>query len=487
MLFIIAFLVLILIIEFQVNTKYGFNQADEGYLYLGTKMVSKGKVPISDFRAYDPGRYYLCSIGFKLLGKNIFSHKLTLTILRFISIALISTIIYFITESYIVPLVAILFLIFGEPRYFKNNELFFLISCIGINLTFISGQSDTLFMMAGAYTGIALFFGLNFALYAFVSHLFVILIFKDLSIYNSFYYFSGGVVGLLPNIYLSLKNKRYIAAYYKRKIAPIFERKSSNLPLPHPWLWQQKRYKNEVIEKVQHWYMSFIFTLMLPVSICTFLFAYTFESKFSNILLSLSLTSVIYFHYAYARSCIGHVLAISAPFNMQLLLLAHTYQSIVLWLITIVSLCFLAKISISRHWLKISKPRNELFSFLSNCDDEFFVSKNVLNLLNLLKEKLAIYNKDEVGFLPLMPMFYSLFDKEPIIYDTFCVYPATKQQQHQMLSDLLNIKFLCILNTPLDGKEQLKFSQTYPEVWHTINKHFTQTHIYKNYHIFERC
>src|SRR6266545_4510165 len=80
---------LLVIIFFLLQGNVGLDIADEGFLWYGTIRTALGEVPIRDFQAYDPARYYWGALWFKVIGNNgIIALRISEALFQFLGLSL---------------------------------------------------------------------------------------------------------------------------------------------------------------------------------------------------------------------------------------------------------------------------------------------------------------------------------------------------------------------------------------------------------------
>ena len=69
--------------DFSLVAHKGLHLMDESYLWYGVWRTSLGEVPIRDFSAYDPGRYYWGALWVGLFGDGIVAMRFSSAVLKF--------------------------------------------------------------------------------------------------------------------------------------------------------------------------------------------------------------------------------------------------------------------------------------------------------------------------------------------------------------------------------------------------------------------
>jgi len=63
------------------------------------------------------------------------------------------------------------------------------------------------------------------------------------------------------------------------------------------------------------------------------------------------------------------------------------------------------------------------------------------------------------------------------VYDTFCLYPASDAAQAGMIEGIERapVRVAIVSDAPVDGREELRFSRTHPQVWAHLHANFEST------------
>lgn len=245
---ILAISVFVILMSFLWQGNKGFNLWDEGFLWYGVQRVLLGEVPIRDFMAYDPGRYYWSATLVSIFGDSgIMSVRAAVAIFQalglFVGLLLIAQstkgrdkadILFWIISAAILAL-------WMFPRH-KLFDISISIFLIGILTYLVSNPIPKRYLIAGICVGLIAVFGRNHGVYGAVGSLGVIAWLNiknrsDTGFLKGFVLWSVGVaIGFLPIIFMALLIPGFAVAFWE-SVRFLFEQKTTNLPLPVPWPW----------------------------------------------------------------------------------------------------------------------------------------------------------------------------------------------------------------------------------------------------------
>ena len=219
----------------------GLNLTNEGYLWYGSVQTLAGKVPMRDFRSYDPGRYYWCAGWMKLLGEGIISLRISNAIFQTIGLTLGLLAIRRVIRSWLLMVVAgSILLMWMTPRY-KVIDSSLAMAGVFFAVRLLEKPSSRRFLISGIFVGLAGFLGRNHGLYNFLAFLTLILFIRyklekvDL-LKSAFVWFIGILIGYSPMLIMMLT----ISGLFESFLYPfgkMLRLGSTNLPIPVPWPW----------------------------------------------------------------------------------------------------------------------------------------------------------------------------------------------------------------------------------------------------------
>lgn len=158
----------------------GFNLWDEGFLWYGVQRVLLGEVPIRDFMAYDPGRYYWSAALLSIAGDNgIMSVRIAGAIFQglglFVGLLLVAQTTKA-KDKFNIPFIIIsaaTFVLWMFPRH-KLFDISLSIFLVGILTFLVSNPKPKRYFLAGVGVGLVAFFGRNHGMYGAIGSLGVI-------------------------------------------------------------------------------------------------------------------------------------------------------------------------------------------------------------------------------------------------------------------------------------------------------------------------
>lgn len=206
-------------------------------------------MPILDFMAYDPGRYYWWSAALlNITGDNSIM-GLRAAVAIFQALGLFTGLLLIARSGksetkysalfWIISAVTLAMWMFPRHKLFDISISIFL---IGVLTYLVSNPIPKRYFIAGTCIGLITVFGHNHGMYGAAASLGVIAWLNiknrpDLGLMNGIVLWGIGVaIGFLPIVFMVLLIPGFAVAFWE-SIRFLFEQKATNLPLPMPWPW----------------------------------------------------------------------------------------------------------------------------------------------------------------------------------------------------------------------------------------------------------
>jgi hypothetical protein len=465
--------------SFALQGHQGVNLGDEGYLWYGVQRTVAGEVPLRDFQSYDPGRYYWSAAGTFLFGDGLVALRLSETVFQVLGLwagLLVASRV----EGDFLQLLAVGLML--TLWMFPSHKLFdhtLLLCGILIAVQMIEEPSPARIFMAGFFVGLCVFFGRNHALYNFVAQasLLLFLHFKLgplLSMSHLGMWVGGIMAGFVPAIAMFVGVPGFFARYIE-SIEWIF-RHGTNAALPIPWPW--RFWPNSAARTTQ--FLVGIFLIALPLgylgAITVSLFIPSQTIKNHAVFIACAFLGLFYLHHAFSRADSSHLAQVIHPFTLTALAslgflgAAKSYH----WAVIAV-LIGAALFTIGRQlpiYQRITSPT----PWVRWANDKIFVPPNLNRLLTFLQKFAAENIAPHEGILiaPFTPILYPILRHESPLWDLCYYFPATAQRQEAMIHKLAskNVNWAIISDTPLDKREDLRFSATHEVIWQYLMENF---------------
>lgn len=468
----------------------GFNLWDEGYLWYGARQVLAGEVPILDFMAYDPGRYYWGAAYFWLVGNTgIIDLRISVVAFQLLGIYAglwtISTALRGASVKkigYLCIAVTVL-MAWMYPRHKVFDISISMIMVAGLCYLLQKPTTSRHFCL-GLLVGLAAIFGRNHGVYGAIASL-LAMVWITLQATktehwwkNGLYWGAGVVSGYLPVVAMCI----LIPGYFQGVLETIlfmFEQGNTNLPLPIPWPWTVGFGTAGIVIEMRWFLIGICFMALAVFGIGTL--AWAFRQRFTGTqvhpaLVAAACAALPYAHFAFARADVGHLAQGIYPMLVGILIAAATLES---WkskvassgLTALTSLFILAAwqpgvlARTQGNWAKVEVSGSMLSMEPSTAE--------AVNLLRSLTDRYAS-NGRAVLVLPFWPGAYPLLNRHAPLWEIYALSPRSEFFQRAEIERIKKSDpgFALVMNIAMDGREELRFSNSHRLVDEYIRGNF---------------
>jgi hypothetical protein len=479
------------LMEQLLQVRVDLNVADEGFLWYGVQRVLAGEVPVRDFQAYEPGRYYLLAWWARMVHSDgIVAMRYGLAVLQWAALfpALLLSL-RVLPSRWLLPVFGMLLSLWMAPRHNMPDAVAPMWTLCVLALLIARGDRKTHFL-AGFAAAASWVVGINHALYGVVSVGIVVVaiawsekVGRRLLMGRIGWTIAGAaLVALLVLIWL-LAVPHFFSGYWKNAIVRLLENGATNLTLPIPWPW-------DVTAPPGIWaalsaYASSIGFVLFPAAVAMAFMVFVSPWRFGTlrqypVALAAAAATLAWAHHAFSRADLQHLVPSGAPLVILLVAIPETLTGV--WRGLARATCWSSVVFVSvfaaanlspaiAAWLPNAAKyqwcvvEGEQLWIPDYARQDYAAASDVVRRLGPGQTAL---------FVPYDPVLYAVFRLRCPIYESYAIFPASQSEQREVVENLQRPGMDWVLYWPdrVDRRADLGFDQTDRAAWDYILKNF---------------
>lgn len=463
----------------------GFSLWDEGFLWYGAQRVMLGEVPIRDFMAYDPGRYYWSAALMSLMADNgVMALWLSIAVFQgiglYIGIALIARVAQ--PQSWFFILISACTLATWMITHCKQFDFSLSIALVAALGYLVQSRHARGYFLSGLCVGLVAVFGRNHGVYGAAASIGLMVWLcigraDGPTFAQGFAAWTAGVlVGFLPTVLMILFVKGFAGSFWD-SIRFLFEIKGTNLPLPVPWPWKINL-ASPLSDQIRAVLVGLLFIGVVAFGLVTIIWVFwrrTQSKPVQPYLAASAFLALPYASYAYSRADIPHLALGIFPFLIGVLVTLTSLSPRLKW--PLVAVLFASSLCVT----SIVHPGWTCYAIEICTNVE--VSGNTLALnpdatrdVQLLRRLVAEYAPDGQSFIaaPLWPGAYALFQRRAPMWEIYALFPRPRAFEEVELERIRRARptFAVVYDFALDGRDDLRYPNTHPLIYNYVVNQF---------------
>jgi len=462
-----------------------FNLGDEAFLWYGVIRTRAGEVAVRDFQSYEPGRYYWSAAWSLLFGQGILALRASLAVARALGLFFGLLVCRRVTHSLaMLGFCAAVLAAWTIPDH-KIFEAAISLAAVWVGVRLLEAPSAQRLFEAGAFTGLAAWFGRNHGLYCGLALTSMLLLLRvsgrlrlDRRAVVSFVI--GGVAGSAPLWAMSLL-PGFATALWGSIVFNLTQ--GVNLPLPYPWPWSidlQGKQGFDLLAEICTRGMFALPLLLYPAGLLVALRTPPERQAERAPMIAATFVGVFYLHHASVRADIWHLAQAIHPLLILALVMPACVSARppVKWATASMlgAATFVVALGVNPSFVQFRPgARVELAAHEIAGDRLRLPSVQAAELTNVEAAVGSHLGAGEPLFVaPSRPGFYPIFGRTSPDYWIYFLWPATDTVQHQTIDRLeqAGVVWALIIDEAVDGNDALRFRNSNSKVWEYLMRSF---------------